>query len=355
MLRLAGLPITVRIMPSLVPATRPPHRVVALAYDGLCTFEFGIAAEIFALPRPEMGDGWYRFTTASVSPGPLRANGGLRVMAEAGIEVLEDADTIIVPGWRGIDQPVPATLIDALRRAHERGARLASICSGAFVLAATGLLDGRRATTHWRYAEAFAAAFPAVTVNASVLYVDDAPLFTSAGSAAGIDLLLHLVRLDHGPGKANMVAKRLVMAPHRQGGQAQFVERPVARAQEGRLAPLLDRMRADLSREHRIADLADAAGMSERTFLRRFAEATGTTPGEWLADLRVDAAKQLLEEGRRSTKEVALAAGFGSVETLRHHFRKRVGLSPGEYREQFARATGRPGHASSNGRLSGRG
>jgi AraC family transcriptional activator FtrA len=323
---------------SNVPSPRT-HRVAAVVYDGLCTFEFGITAEIFGLARPEMGDDWYTFTTAAISRGPLRAQGGLQVVADAGLEALEEADTIVVPGWRGIEAPVPEDLLVALRRAHDRGARLASICSGAFVLGATGLLNGRRATTHWRYAEALARAFPAIAVDASVLYVDDAPLFTSAGSAAGIDLLLHLVRIDHGPAKANMVARRLVMAPHRQGGQAQFVELPVSRMHEGRLAPLLDRMRADLGREHRISDLAEEAGMSVRTFLRRFTEATGTTPGEWLNDLRVDVAKQLLEEGQRSTKEVALAAGFGTVETLRHHFRKRVGLSPGEYREQFARTS----------------
>ncbi|MCG6118930.1 MAG: transcriptional regulator FtrA [Aquimonas sp.] len=313
------------------------HRVAAVVYDGLCTFEFGITAEIFGLARPEMGSDWYRFTTAAVSPGPLRAHGGLRVEGDTGLEALESADTIIIPGWRGIDAPVPETLLAALRSAHERGARLASICSGAFVLAATGLLDGRRATTHWRYADALAQAFPAITVDASVLYVDDAPLFTSAGSAAGIDLLLYLVRADHGPTKANMVARRLVMAPHRQGGQAQFVETPVARVHEGKLAPLLENMQADLGREHRIIDLAEAVGMSTRTFLRRFHDVTGTTPGEWLANARVDVAKQLLEEGQVSIKRIALAAGFGSVETLRHHFRTRVGISPGEYREQFSR------------------
>ncbi len=332
------MPFIVGIMP-----TRPgetfsrKHRVAAVVYDNLCTFEFGIAADIFGLARPEMGDDWYSFTSAAVVHGSFRAHGGLRVTSDAGLEALDDAHTIVIPGWRGIDLPIPQELILALRRAHDRGARLASICSGAFVLGATGLLDGRRATTHWRYADALARAFPAVTVDASVLYVDDAPLFTSAGSAAGIDLLLHLVRIDHGPAKANMVARRLVMAPHRQGGQAQFVTSPVAPTQYGRLAPLLDKMRAELRREHRLSDLAEAAGMSKRTFLRRFAEATGTTPGQWLANLRVDRAKQILEEGRQSSKEVALAAGFGSVETLRHHFRKRVGLSPGQYRDRFMR------------------
>ena len=319
--------------------TRRKHRVVAVVYEGLCTFEFGVTAEIFGLARPEMGDDWYSFATAAVGRGPMRAHGGLQFTTEAGLTALDDADTIVIPGWCGIDAPVPAELILALRLAHARGARLASICSGAFVLGATGLLDGRRATTHWRYAEAFARAFPTVTVDASVLYVDDAPVFTSAGSAAGIDLLLHLVRTDYGPAKANSVARRLVMAPHRQGGQAQFVELPVARPREGRLAPLLDGMRAAPGREHRISDLAEAAGMSERTFLRRFSETTGATPGEWLAELRVDIAKQLLEGGKQTTKEVAVHAGFGSVETLRHHFRRRVGVSPGEYREKFSQVS----------------
>lgn len=334
---LAYLPTSVKIMPNdePQPVTRH-HDVVAVVYDGLCTFEFGITAEIFGLARPEMGPAWYRFTTAAVSPGPLRAHGGLRVEADAGLEALDTADTVVVPGWCGIDVPVPDALVTALRRAHDRGARLASICSGAFVLAATGLLDGRRATTHWRYADALKRAYPYVTVDASVLYVDDAPIFTSAGSAAGIDLLLHLVRTDHGPVKTNMVARRLVMAPHRQGGQAQFIESPVARPREGKLAPLLERMQADLGREHRIDDLAEAVGMSARTFLRRFHEATGTTPGQWLANARIDAAKQLLESGEYSTKYIASVAGFGSVETLRHHFRTRVGMSPGDYRNRFA-------------------
>jgi AraC family transcriptional regulator, transcriptional activator FtrA len=314
------------------------HRVVAMIYDGLCTFEYGIVVEIFGLTRPEMGDDWYSFTTAAVSKGLLRAHGGLQVLAESGLDALDEADTIIVPGWRGIDAPVPIEVLQTLQRAHARGTRLVSLCSGAFVLGATGLLNGRRATTHWRYAEAFKRAFPDITVDPSVLYVDEDPLFTAAGSSAGIDLLLHIIRIDHGPAKANMVAKRLVMAPHRQGGQAQFVDAPVSPTEGSRLAPLLDQIRANLGRDYRISDLAEAAGMSERTFLRRFAEATGATPGEWLVDMRVDVAKQLLEEGRRSIKDVASTAGFGSVETLRHHFRRRVGLSPAAYRERFTRA-----------------
>lgn len=313
------------------------HRVAAIAHDDLCTFEYGITAEIFGQQRPEMGDGWYDLVTVAATPGPLRALGGLIFHAEQGLEGLADADTIVIPGWSGIDVPVPEALITALRAAHARGARIATVCSGAFVLAATGLLDGRRATTHWRYAAALSARHPSISVDPDVLYIDDAPLFTSAGSAAGMDLLLHLVRLDHGPEKANRVARRLVMAPHRQGGQAQFIERPVPVDGNARLAPLLDAIRADLGRDYRVADLARAAVMSERTFLRRFAEATGMTPGEWLVVQRLDQAKQQLEAGRIPIEEVATRAGFGTVDTLRHHFRKRVGLSPREYRERFAR------------------
>lgn len=314
------------------------HRVAAIAHQDLCTFEYGITAEIFGQARPEMDGAWYEFLTVAATPGPLRALGGLTVAADHGLDALETADTIIIPGWSGVHVPVPDALIEALRRAHVRGARLASICSGAFVLAATGLLDGRTATTHWRYADLLAERHPAILVDPGVLYVDDAPLFTSAGSAAGIDLLLHLVRQDHGPDKANSVARRLVMAPHRQGGQAQFIERPVAPREGGKLSALLDAMRADLQRDHRIADLARSAAMSERTFLRRFAEATGTTPGEWLIAARVDLAKQHLEGSDAPIESVATAAGFATVDTLRHHFRRRIGLSPSDYRTRFSHA-----------------
>lgn len=206
----------VKIMPK---RSSSRHLVAALAHDDLCTFEYGITAEIFAQSRPEMGDDWYQFATVSAAPGPLRALGGLLFHAAHGLEVLEAAQTIVIPGWSGVDVRVPDAVIAALRAAHARGARIATICSGAFVLAATGLLDGRRATTHWRYAAALAKRYPKVRVDPAVLYVDEAPLFTSAGSAAGIDLLLHLVRCDHGPERANEVARRLVMAPHREGAK----------------------------------------------------------------------------------------------------------------------------------------
>ncbi len=316
--------------------------VVALAYDGLCTFEFAIAAEVFGLARPEMGQGWYRFAAAGIEPGPLRAHGGLRVEVDGGAELLEQADLIVVPGWKGASEPVPAWLVARLVAAHTRGARLASICSGAFVLAATGLLDGRRAATHWRYAEALKATHPAVQVDATVLYVEEDRLFTSAGSAAGIDLMLHIVRGEYGAEAANSVARRLVVPPHRNGGQAQFVQRPVPARPQGQLAPLLDRLRSEPQRRWSVAELARMAAMSERSFLRRFVEATGTAPGGWLTGVRVDEAKRLLEATTLQIDEVARLAGFGSVATLRHHFGRATGLSPRDYRDRFTRAPSPP-------------
>ncbi|MFA5121229.1 transcriptional regulator FtrA [Zavarzinia sp.] len=314
----------------------PDRLVVALAYDGLCTFEFGLAVEVFGLNRPEMGADWYRFAVAAVDEGPLRATGGVRIMVDGGLDLLEVAGTIVVPGWRGAEAPLPAALVAALRRAHARGARLLSICSGVFVLAGAGLLDGRRATTHWRHAPVLAARFPAVTVDPDVLYVDEGQVLTSAGSAAGLDLCLHLVRRDFGAAAANRVARRLVVPAHRDGGQAQFVERPVPRpGPEARLAPLLDRLLASLEQPHSLAGMADAAGLGLRSFIRHFKAATGMAPGEWLLAQRIARARELLEEGRTGVEQVAEACGFGTAATLRHHFRRRLGLAPAAYRARF--------------------
>lgn len=327
---------------------KPLNRLVAVVvYDGLCTFEFGIAAEVFGLPRPEMGDDWYSFLTCAADEGSLQAGGGLRVTAEAGLDRLADAGTIIIPGWKGADISPPESLLLSLRDGHARGARLVSICSGAFVLAATGLLDGKRATTHWRYADKLRQSYPAIQVDPNVLYVDEGQILTSAGSAAGVDLLLHLVRRDFGSEAANRVARRLVMSPHRDGGQAQFIEHPVPPRPNGRLAPLLDAMRGRLEQSLTIAELAREAAMSDRTFLRRFREMTGTTPGEWLIGARLDRAKQLLEGEPRGVEEIAQLAGFGSAATLRHHFRQRIGIGPGDYRRRFAVASGGEGSGHS--------
>lgn len=327
------------IMINITPKPHAPSGplVVALVYDELCTFEFAIVAEIFGLARPEMGPGWYRFAACGIEPGPLRAHGGLRVEVDGGLQLLAQADLVVVPGWRGVSAEVPAALLDHLRAAHARGARLASICSGAFVLAATGLLDGRRAATHWRYADALREAFPAVTVDASVLYVEDGQLLTSAGSAAGIDLMLHIIRSDFGAETANVVARRLVVPPHRSGGQAQFVERPVAARPQNRLTPLLDSLRANLAGGWSVSQMAHAAAMSERTFVRRFKAVTGSTPGEWMTGVRIEEARRLLEETTLPVEEITRLVGFGSPATLRHHFTPEVGLPPREYRERFQR------------------
>lgn len=320
-----------RAMP---PRTGP--LVVALVYDGLCTFEFSIVAEIFGLDRPELGPNWYRFASVAVDSGPLRAHGGPLVSASKSTRRLDEADVIVVPGWKGIDVPVPKRLQSQLRRAWARGARLASICSGAFVLAAAGLLDGRRAATHWRYAAKLAERYPAIDVDARVLYVEEQRLLTSAGSAAGIDLMLHIVRSDFGAAAANSVARRLVMPAHRSGGQAQFIETPVPRDRDSTLSTFLDRVRGNLRSDWSIEAMARELAMSTLSFQRNFTRQTGSTPARWLAQLRIDEAKRLLETSRHPIERIADLAGFGSVQVLRTHFRRTVGVTPTEYRQLFA-------------------
>lgn len=315
----------------------PPNPlVVALAYDGLCTFEFGVAVEIFGLARPELGPDWYRFAVAAVDEGELRATGGVRVMADGDMSLIAQAGTVIVPGWRGADTPVPDALCQQLRQAHRRGCRILSICSGVFVLAAAGLIEGCRATTHWRYLETLQQRYPDVEVVPDVLYVDEGTVLTSAGSAAGIDLCLHLVRRDFGQEAANSVARRLVVQPHRDGGQTQNIVRPVPVARESkRLGLLFDYLHQQLADNHTVASLASRAGMSPRTFLRRFQDATGTTPARWLLNERLMRARGMLEKTRLSLDSIAIQVGFGSSSTLRYHFQQHFSVSPAAYRKSF--------------------
>lgn len=309
--------------------------VAVLAYDGLCLFEFGIAVEIFGLPRPEFDFPWYRHAVVAVDQGPMRAFEGVEVKADADLGTLLNAGTIIIPGWRNRHEPPPEALLDALRSAHERGVRLLSICSGAFVLAAAGLLDGKRATTHWRYTDELAMRFPAIEVDPGVLYVDSGQVITSAGSAAGIDACLHLVERDFGANIANSVARRLVMTPQRPGGQAQFIPAPVAQAPRHDLSGVLEWARQHLSEPLTITQLAAKALMSERTFLRRFTEATGITPKRWLQHERIAQARLMLESSQLSSEQIATRCGFASVEGFRVAFRKTVGLAPSLYRDGF--------------------
>lgn len=315
---------------------RDPRRVVALAYDNLCTFEFGIVVEVFGLARPELGVDWYKFEVCSLERGPLHATGGVRVEALRGLRSLERAGTIVIPGWRDADEAPPAALVKALRQAHARGARLVSICSGVFVLAATGLLDGLRVTTHWRYAERLAARYPNVRVEPDVLYVDAGRILTSAGSAAGIDLCLHIVRRDYGAEIANRVARRLVMPPHRDGGQAQYVQDPVRRNAAGGLAPALDWAQSHLAEVSCVDEMADKANMSPRTFARQFRRQTGTTPHQWLAHQRLLAAQRRLEKTDDPIERVAETVGWQTAATLRQQFGRRLGTTPMAYRRRFS-------------------
>jgi AraC family transcriptional activator FtrA len=320
-----------------------PGLVGILAYDGLCTFEFAIAVEIFGLARPEFDFPWYRHCIVGLDPGPMRAMGGVQVLVDAGLERLCEARTIVIPGWRDRAEAPPEALLDALRAAYARGARLISICSGVFVLAATGLLDGLRATTHWRYSDELAERFPAIEVDPQVLYVDAGQLISSAGSAAGIDACLHLVARDFGSHVANRVAQRLVMAPQRAGGQAQFIPAPVARSSRNDLSYLLEWAREHLAQPLTVSALARKALMSERTFLRRFSAATGMPPKSWLLHERIARARELLERSAVGSEQLAADCGFASAESFRAAFRQIVGLPPSAYRERFGRTQERNG------------
>jgi AraC family transcriptional activator FtrA len=315
---------------------RHPPSVAVVAYDRLCTFEFGIAVEVFGLSRPELPVPWYRFSVCSLDPGPLHATGGVRVHARRGLAALRTVDTIVIPGWRSPDEVPPEALLRALRRAHQRGTRLVAICSAAFVLAAAGLLDGRRATTHWHYAEKLRTRYPRIDVDPNVLYVDEGDVLTSAGSAAGIDLCLHVVRCDYGAEIANRVARRLVMPPHRDGGQAQYVAQPVTARPNGGLARALDWALGRLHQPLALDDLAREANMSVRTLARRFVQETGSTPHRWLTHQRLLAAQRRLETTDDSIDAVAAAVGFDTAMTLRHHFRRTFGTTPTAYRRRFS-------------------
>ena len=315
-----------------------PHRVAALVFDGLAPFELGVVVEVFGLARPEVDvDDWYDLVVCAPTPGRLRAVGGFRLLVEHGVDALAEADTVVIPAWPSIEDPVPVAVAETLRRAYDSGARLVSICSGAFVLAATGLLDGHRVATHWRHAAALRRLHPGLVVDERVLYTGDGRLWTAAGSAAGIDLCVHLVRLDHGAGVANQVAKRLVVAAHRDGGQAQFIDRPVAPAGDDRLSQAMDWALARLGEGASVGAMAARAFMSPRNFSRRFRASTGMAPREWLLRQRVTAALPLLEQGEMPVESVAYQVGFGPA-AFRRHFRRALGVSPAEYRRTFRAA-----------------
>ncbi len=309
-------------------------KVCALVYDKLCTFEYGIVVEAFALPR-EGFDDWYEFEAVAIDKGPIRGLGNVTVQGNSDLEVLKTADLIIVPGWRGAKQNISPETKQALLGANARGAQIASICSGAFVLAQCGLLDGRRATTHWRHVQALQDLYPKINVDSDVLYVDDDRVLTSAGSSAGIDLCLHIIRKDYGATIANTVAKRFVIPAHRNGDQPQIISRPHPRFYRGNIAPLLDKILESLNEDWGIARMANETHSSARTLQRRFKDATGQSPHMWVTIERIKLAKDLLETTNLNVQQIANVTGLKTPETVRHHFKRLTGVSPTRFRADF--------------------
>jgi transcriptional regulator GlxA family with amidase domain len=308
--------------------------VAVLALDGGHAFELGVFCEVFGIDRSDDGLPAYDFAVVSATGRSVRTRHGFRVETPHGLERLESADLIGVPA-SDPDVRHPEELFEALRAAVGRGARVLSICSGAFLLGEAGLLDGRRCTTHWRYGEELARRHPLARVETDVLYVDEDPVITGAGTAAGIDTCLHLVRKEQGSAVANDIARRMVASPYREGGQSQYVKRPDPKPGTGHLAPLLSWLEANLHEELTVEGMARRAGMSPRTFARRFHEEIGTTPLQWITGQRVLLARHRLENTDEPITTVAERAGFGSVATLRHHFARRLGTTPHDYRRAF--------------------
>jgi AraC family transcriptional activator FtrA len=318
------------------PAKR--HTVAVVVTDGVPAFELGVPCEVFGVDRSELGVRWYRFLVCAPEPGQVVTSSGFSILAPHGLEALSRADTIVLTPLGDNSEP-PEALLEALVRAHRRGKRLVALCTGATVLAAAGLLDGRPATTHWMHAEELATRYPQVKVDPAVLYVDDGNILTSAGTAAAIDLCLHIVALDFGAEVANAVARRMVVAPQREGGQAQFVEMPLTGIQANdRFSETLQWVQAHLHEPLSVESLARQAVLSPRTFARRFHDTTGTTPYRWVLLQRVLLAQRLLETTDLAVDAIADQCGMGTP-ALRDHFQRIVRTSPGRYRRTFRQAT----------------
>lgn len=310
------------------------QNVAVVALPGVAPFELGVLCEVFGIDRSADGLPRFDFAVVTPEPGPVPTSVGLDLVVHEGLARAEEADLVCVPACR-TDLPVPDDVVTVLQGAVERGARVLSVCSGAFVLGAAGVLDGRRATTHWVHVDEFARRFPEVDTVCDVLYVEDGPVVTSAGTASGIDACLYLVRQELGADVANGIARRMVVQPHRDGGQAQYIEMPVPAVAADTLQPVLGWVQENLDAEVTVEDLAGRAHLSPRTFARRFRAETGTTPHQWLTQQRLNHAERLLEQTDEPVEKVATLSGFGSATLLRHHFVRRRGTSPQAYRRTF--------------------
>ncbi|GEC07677.1 AraC family transcriptional regulator [Streptomyces spinoverrucosus] len=321
-----------------------PHRVTVIVDEGTNPFEVGVATELFGLPRPELGlpAPLYEVTLCTPAPEVRMNHGFFALTGVPGLEAVDEADTLVVPGRPDNVVPRAPAVLDAIRRTHARGARVVSFCTGSFALAEAGLLDGRRATTHWRWAEAFRELHPKVRLEPDVLFVDEGDLLTAAGSAAALDLGLYIWRQDHGAEIANAVSRRLVFAAHRDGGQKQFVERPLPEIPDESLGPLLAWAQERLGEPLTVADLAARATVSPATLHRRFRAQLGTTPLAWLTGERVALACRLIERGEERLDVVAARCGLGTAANLRARLRRETGLSPSAYRRRFGPAAGEP-------------
>lgn len=316
------------------PSFDKPQRIAVLAFDRISPFHLAVPCVVFGEQHPGMPP--LKFSVVAAEKAAFSTTAGFTISTKTGLGALRSADTIIVPSWRDPAQAVPPPVLRALRAAHARGATVVGLCLGAFVLGQAGLLNGLRATTHWAYADAFAQAFPAAKLDRDVLYVDEGSVLTSAGTAAGIDCCLHLLRRQYGSAVANRVARRLVVAPHRQGGQAQFIEQPMpATARGGKLSDVLEWLSAHLQQAHSIDSLAARCAMSRRTFSRQFRQATGTTLVQWLVVQRLAYAQRLLESTDQSVESISGLSGFGSALSMRQHFKAALGVSPLAWRKTF--------------------
>jgi transcriptional regulator GlxA family with amidase domain len=310
-------------------------KIAVVLMEDVALFEFGVLSEVFGLDRTDDGVPGFDFKVCSTRPGePMRTSSHSAVIAPYGLDELVDADLVAIPATTWRDE-YSEEILDALRAAETRGAILLTVCSGAFVLGAAGLLDGRKCATHWRYADQFRAQFPKAQLDADVLFVDDGNIITSAGTAAGIDACLHLVRRELGSAVATRIARRMVVPPQRDGGQRQYVDLPVPESSGESLQPVLDWMVENLTIEHTVPYLAKRAQMSDRTFARRFVAETGTTPLKWVTTQRVLHARTLLEQTKMGIEQIAAESGFGTAALLRHHFRRIVGVPPQDYRRTF--------------------